>query len=44
MPASVTPARIRPGYAGQWLAEMLADGTLAATAWSGYLHLPRHGS
>lgn len=33
-----------PRFAGQWLAEMLADGTLAAAAWSGYLHLPRHGT
>lgn len=31
-----------PDPAG-WLAELLADGTLAAAAWSGYTRLPKHG-
>ncbi len=30
-------------HPGGWLAELLADGTLAAAAWSGYTRLPKHG-
>ncbi len=33
-----------PRYAGDWLAEMLADGTLAAAAWSGFMRLPKFGT
>lgn len=32
-----------PRYAGDWLAEWLADGTLAAAAWSGFMRLPKFG-
>lgn len=32
-----------PRHAGQWLAEMLKDGTLAGNAWSGYMRLPKFG-
>lgn len=32
-----------PGAAGGWLAEHLADGTLAAAAWSGFRNLPARG-
>ena len=32
-----------PRHAGQWLAEWLADGTLAAAAWAGYKSLPKYG-
>ena len=30
-------------HAGQWLWEMLKDGTLAGAAWSGYMRLPKFG-
>lgn len=30
-------------HPGGWLAELLADGTLAAAAWSGYSRLPKDG-
>ncbi len=33
-----------PRYAGDWLAELLADGTLAAVAWSGFMRLPKFGT
>jgi UDP-N-acetylglucosamine:LPS N-acetylglucosamine transferase len=33
-----------PRYAGDWLAEMLSDGTLAASAWSGFMRLPKFGT
>ncbi|QDG50899.1 hypothetical protein FIV42_09185 [Persicimonas caeni] len=33
-----------PRYAGDWLAEMLSDGTLAAAAWSGFMRLPKFGT
>ncbi len=33
-----------PKFAGQWLTEWLTDGTLAAAAWSGYMHLPKFGT
>jgi hypothetical protein len=32
-----------PGYAGYWIREWLAEGTLAAAAWSGFLRLPKFG-
>jgi len=32
-----------PDHAAHWLAEWLADGTLAATAWNGFTRLPRRG-
>ena len=32
-----------PRFAGEWLAEWLADGTLAAAAWSGFMRLPKFG-
>ena len=32
-----------PRVAGEWLEEWLADGTLAAAAWSGFLRLPKFG-
>lgn len=32
-----------PRYAAEWLAEWLADGTLAAAAWSGFVRLPKFG-
>jgi hypothetical protein len=32
-----------PDYAGYWLREWLAEGTLAAAAWSGFLRLPKFG-
>jgi hypothetical protein len=32
-----------PRYAGDWLAEWLADGTLAGAAWSGFMRLPKFG-
>jgi hypothetical protein len=32
-----------PRYAADWLAEWLADGTLAGAAWSGFMRLPKHG-
>ena len=33
-----------PRLAWHWLREWLEDGTLAATAWAGYLRLPKFGS
>jgi hypothetical protein len=33
-----------PSHAWQWLREWLADGTLAAAAWSGYVRLPKFGT
>lgn len=32
-----------PRFAGEWVGEWLADGTLAAAAWSGFLRLPKLG-
>ncbi len=32
-----------PRFAGHWIEEWLADGTLAAAAWAGYTRLPKHG-
>ena len=32
-----------PRYAGYWIREWLADGTLAAAAWSGFVRLPKFG-
>ncbi|MFH0901689.1 MAG: hypothetical protein V2A73_13760 [Pseudomonadota bacterium] len=32
-----------PENAAEWIAEWLGDGTLAATAWAGYLRLPKRG-
>jgi hypothetical protein len=32
-----------PRFAGSRIAEWLADGTLAAAAWSGFSRLPKHG-
>jgi hypothetical protein len=32
-----------PRFAGEWIAEWLASGTLAAAAWSGFLRLPKLG-
>lgn len=32
-----------PRHAGEWIAEMLKDGTLAGSAWSGFLRLPKFG-
>ena len=32
-----------PRYAGQWLEEWLADGTLAGAAWAGFTRLPNRG-
>jgi hypothetical protein len=32
-----------PRFTGEWLAEWLADGTLAAAAWSGFRRLPKLG-
>ncbi len=32
-----------PRWAGHWIDEWLADGTLAAAAWSGYTRLPKRG-
>lgn len=33
-----------PAAAGQWLADWLADGTLAGAAWNGFRRLPRRGT
>jgi hypothetical protein len=30
-------------FAGEWLGDMLADGSLAAAAWAGFLRLPKFG-
>jgi hypothetical protein len=32
-----------PRFAAEWLADHLADGTLAAAAWSGFMRLPKFG-
>ncbi|MDP9121812.1 MAG: hypothetical protein M3O15_10695 [Acidobacteriota bacterium] len=32
-----------PTYAGYWIREWLAEGTLAAAAWSGFMRLPKFG-
>jgi hypothetical protein len=32
-----------PRFSGEWLAEWLADGTLAAAAWAGFRRLPKLG-
>jgi hypothetical protein len=32
-----------PRFAAEWFADWLADGTLAAAAWSGYMRLPKFG-
>jgi hypothetical protein len=32
-----------PGHAGFWIREWLAEGTLAAAAWSGFMRLPKFG-
>jgi hypothetical protein len=32
-----------PRYAGYWIREWLAEGTLAAAAWSGFVRLPKFG-
>ncbi len=32
-----------PRFAGEWLADWLADGTLAGAAWSGFVRLPKLG-
>jgi len=32
-----------PRHAAEWLADWLADGTLAGAAWNGYMRLPKRG-
>ncbi len=32
-----------PRYAGEWLADWIADGTLAHAAWCGFMRLPKFG-
>jgi hypothetical protein len=32
-----------PRHAGYWIRELLAEGTLAAAAWSGFMRLPKFG-
>ena len=32
-----------PRFAAEWLADMLADGALAAAAWAGFMRLPKFG-
>ncbi len=32
-----------PRFAAEWLSDHLADGTLAAAAWSGFMRLPKFG-
>ncbi|HET9597983.1 MAG TPA: hypothetical protein VFP65_20515 [Anaeromyxobacteraceae bacterium] len=32
-----------PRFAGEWLADLLADGALAAAAWAGFTRLPKLG-
>jgi hypothetical protein len=32
-----------PRFAGEWLADLLADGGLAAAAWAGFMRLPKFG-
>ena len=33
-----------PRHAGAWLSEMIEDGVLAGTAWTGFLRLPHDGT
>jgi hypothetical protein len=33
-----------PRFAAEWLVEWLREGVLAAAAWSGFMHLPAHGT
>lgn len=33
-----------PRFAGEWIREWLADGTLAAAAWCGFLRMPKEGT
>lgn len=33
-----------PRYVGDWLFELLADGTLASAAWSGFTRMPKFGT
>jgi hypothetical protein len=33
-----------PRYAGEWLHELLADGTFAAAAWHGFTRMPKFGT
>jgi hypothetical protein len=33
-----------PRHAGYWIRELLAEGTLAAAAWSGFMRLPKFGT
>jgi catechol 2,3-dioxygenase-like lactoylglutathione lyase family enzyme len=30
-------------FAAEWLGDMIADGTLAAAAWAGFMRLPKFG-
>jgi len=32
-----------PRFAGEWLGDMLSEGTLAAAAWAGFMRLPKFG-
>lgn len=32
-----------PRFAGEWIAELLAEGAFAAAAWAGFLRLPKFG-
>jgi hypothetical protein len=32
-----------PRFAAEWIADWLADGTLAGAAWSGFMRLPKFG-
>jgi hypothetical protein len=36
-------AQREPEVAGEWLAEWIADGTLAGAAWNGFTRLPKRG-
>lgn len=33
-----------PAFAGEWLNELLAEGTLAAAAWHGFMRMPKFGT
>lgn len=33
-----------PRHAGEWLSELLDEGTLASAAWNGFKRLPKHGT
>lgn len=35
--------QLDPAHAGDWLYEMLKDGTLAGAAWTGYIRMPKFG-